>query len=160
VVTITDDDGSTVDFATNAISVAEDTNTVTISIFRTGATNTQVSINYATLTTGTATINSDFTGTTGTVVFAAGVVSNSFDLAIFNDGVAETNETINLRLSSPTNTTLGASNMTVTITTNDSAVIGFAAATASVTESNGASVTLTINRSGTTFNLATVDYAT
>src|SRR5262249_55065376 len=103
-VTITDNDGSTVGFVVSAISVAEDTNSITITVVRSGSTNTAVSVNYATLTNGTATAGSDFRATNGLLSFAAGVTTNTFALGIINDGIAENNETINLRLSNPTNT--------------------------------------------------------
>jgi len=110
-VTITDDDVAAVGFAATAISVAEDTNSVTIYVLRTGTTNTTVSVNYATLTNGSATANSDFRATNGVLSYAPGVVTNSFTLTVINDGVAENNETINLRLSNPTNISLGTSNL-------------------------------------------------
>ena len=158
-VTITDDDVAAVGFAATAISVAEDTNSVTIYVLRTGTTNTTVSVNYATLTNGSATVNSDFRATNGVLSYAPGVVTNSFTLTIVNDGTAENNETVNLRLSSPTNISLGASNLVVTITTNDSAILSFSVATNLVSETNG-TLTLTINRTGTTNNAVTVDFTT
>src|SRR6185295_6092736 len=52
VVTITDDDMASVLFAVSAISVEEDTNAVTVLVYRTGATNTVVSARFLT-TNGT-----------------------------------------------------------------------------------------------------------
>src|SRR5262249_33792439 len=51
------------------------------------------------------------------------------------------------------------SNLVITITTNDSSVFSFAAATNTVSESNGP-VTLTVNRTGTTNNTASVNFRT
>ncbi len=158
-VTITDDDVAAVGFAATAISVAEDTNSVTIYVLRTGTTNTTVSVNYTTLTNGSATVNSDFRATNGVLSYAPGVVTNSFTLTVLNDATAENNETINLRLSSPTNISLGTSNLVVTVTTNDSAILSFSVATNLVSETNG-TLTLTVNRTGTTNNAVTVDFTT
>jgi hypothetical protein len=157
-VTIMDDDVAAVGFTVAAISVAEDTNSVTLYVLRTGTTNTTVSVNYATLTNGSAAVNSDFRATNGVLSYAPGEVTNSFTLTIINDGAAENNETINLRLSSPTNISLGLSNLTVTITTNDSAILSFSVATNLVSETNG-TLTLTVNRTGTTNNPVAVNFA-
>src|SRR6185503_21276016 len=106
---------------------------------------------------GTATTGSDYRATNGVLSFAAGVATNTFALAIINDNISENNETVVLRLSSPTNCSLGTSNLTVTITTNDSAILSFTVATNSVSETSG-TLTLTVNRTGTTNNAATVDF--
>jgi len=158
-ITITDDDGSTVSFTTNSIAVAENTNVVTLTVVRSGATNTAVSVNFTNLTTGSATAGSDYTATNGLLTFAAGVTTNTFTVTIINDLVAENNETINFNLRNATNTTLVTSNLTVTITTNDSAILSWATATTNLVETGG-TLTLQVNRTGTTNNAVTVDFTT
>jgi Calx-beta domain len=164
VATITDDDGSSVSFWTNAITVFENTNIITLYALRSGATNTAVSVNFTNLNTGSpaATSGSDFTATNGILTFAPGVTTNTYTLTIIDDGVAENSEQVVCRLTSATNTSLGTSNLVVTITTNDSAIISIATATTSFTETNdtNATITLTVNRTGTTFNQCTVNFAT
>jgi hypothetical protein len=54
---------------------------------------------------------------------------------------------------------LGTSNLVVTITTNDSAVLRFTATTNSLDEADG-TLTLTVLRTGTTNNAVTVDFTT
>ncbi len=158
-VTIVDEDASGTGFSVASLSVAEDTNSVTIYVIRTGSTNTEVSLAYATLTNGTALAGSDFRATNGVMTFAAGVTTNTFAVGIINDTTPEGAETVNLRLSNGTNTTLGTTNFTLTILTNDSSVMNFTATTNLVSETNG-TLTLTVYRTGTTNNAASVDFFT
>jgi hypothetical protein len=167
VATITDDDASSVSFWTNAITVFENTNVITLYALRSGATNTAVSVNFTNFGTASspataATAGSDFTATNGILLFAPGVTTNTFTLTIIDDGTAENSEQLACRLTSATNTSLGTSNLIVTITTNDSAVISIATSTTSFTETNdtNATITLTVNRTGTTFNQCTVNFTT
>ena len=155
-ITITDDDAGSVAFTTNAISVAENTNNVTLTVVRTGATNTTVTVNYATIA-GTALAASDYRATNGILSFAPGVTTNTLTVTVINDLVAEVSESFSVRLSSATNISLGASNLVVTILTNDSAILSFSVATNTVSETNG-TLTLTVARSGTTNNAVTVDF--
>src|SRR6185503_3468504 len=57
-VTITDNDASALALATNAISVTEETNAVSVTVYRTGMTNTAVTVRFATVDV-TATAASD-----------------------------------------------------------------------------------------------------
>jgi len=157
-VTVTDDDGSIIGFEVAAISVTEDTNSLTITVTRSGATNTAATVRFASSNV-TAVAGSDYLATNGILSFAAGVTTNVFALTILNDVIAENNETLTLRLSSPTNCSLGTSNLTVTITTNDSAILAFSVATNLVSEGSG-TLTFTVNRTGTTNNAVSVDFST
>src|SRR5437773_7077028 len=159
VITITDDEASAVGFTVSSMSVAENTNRVTLTVVRTGVTHTAVSVNFATAPNGTATAASDYRATNGVLAFAPGVSTNTFTVSIFNDLLPENNETVNVRLSSPTNCSLGTSNLVITITTNDSAVLRFTAITNTVNESDG-TLTLTVMRTGTTNNAVSVDFTT
>ena len=85
------------------------------------------------------------------------MATNTFSVVIVDDGVAENNETVVLRLQNPTNTSLGASNLVIIITTNDSSVIGWAIAATNLVETGG-TLTLSVNRTGTTNNVVTVDF--
>jgi PKD repeat protein/N-acetylneuraminic acid mutarotase len=67
-----------------------------------------------------ATIVSDYTSTGGTLAFAPGDTSRTFAVPIINDTLDETNETVTLTLSNPTNADLGApSTATLTIVDDD-----------------------------------------
>src|SRR6185503_1554919 len=105
-------------FTVTALSVAENTNSVAITVVRTGATNTAVSVKFQT-TNATAVAGSDY------------IATNMFSVTILDDTLSEGGQFFNIRLFNPTNTSLGASNLVLTITTNDSAFIAFGAATSS-----------------------------
>ena len=72
-----------------------------LTVTRTGDTSEAASIDFD-VTGGTATANSDFTDVGGTLSFAAGETSKTFNVAINNDTVDEPNETIQFGLSDPT----------------------------------------------------------
>jgi hypothetical protein len=89
--------------------VASQVYTVTLS----AASSQSISVQYAT-SNGTATSGSDYTSTTGTLIFNAGVTTQTITIPILNDSVNEADETFTLSLSNPTNALLGS---TVSITT-------------------------------------------
>lgn len=118
--------GFTVDESTDIIAF-------TVAINATSASLTQV--NYS-ATGGTATSGSDYVLAAGTVDIAIGETSNYFNLDLTNDLVFETDETIIVSLSSPTNANLGSNNsITITVNDNDTGpTIAFTSTTATVNE--------------------------
>ncbi len=129
VLTIQDNDvGGVIQFSAAAYTVAENVSggLATITVVRTAPPAGKtlagpVMVNYA-VTGGTATGGGvDYTLADGTLTFNAGVTSQTFKIAIFNDTGDELDETINLMLSNPTGgATLGTqSTAVVTITDND-----------------------------------------
>ena len=107
-------------FSTTSTSVAEGAGKVTLTITRTGNTSIPAAVNFAT-SDGTATQKGDYTIALGTVQFAAGETSKSFDVFIIDDGFAEATENFTVTLSAPTNdfSVSGNSTTTVNITDND-----------------------------------------
>ncbi len=94
-----------------------------ITVTRTGATDTAATVDYATVAGGTATAGDDYTTTSGTLNFAAGQTSKSFNITFNDDQTDEPDETVNLALSNVTGTgaTLGTpGTATLTIVDNDS----------------------------------------
>ena len=73
---------------------------LTVTVTRTGGSDGAVTVDFA-ANTGTATAGTDYTATTGRLIFAAGVITASFVIPIVNDGENEPNETVNLALSNP-----------------------------------------------------------
>jgi hypothetical protein len=128
-VTITDNDvglpkPGTFAFSTAAYSVAEDAGKVTITVNRTNGADGAVDVPYV-VTAGKATQDADYSGTySGTLTFAAGEASRSFDFNIVDDVVVEPVETFSVTINSPSNGgALGALSYTVvTINDNDSSV--------------------------------------
>ena len=161
VLTIVDNDEATnVQFSASSYQVAENAGPATITVNRSGSTQGAVSVDYAT-TNGSATAGSDYTATSGTLSFAAGQTSATFDVPVTDDATDEANETVNLTLSNPGGgATLGSpSTAVLTIVDNELDTVQFSAATYSVSE-NGGTSTITVTRSGGGLGPATVNYAT
>lgn len=87
-------------------------------IARTGATTSALTVRYT--GSGTATINADFTGPTGSVVIPAGQSSATVTITPVDDVYVEGNENVILKLTASTGYTVGsASAASVTIADND-----------------------------------------
>jgi len=80
------------------------------------ASSQSITVQYTT-SNGTATSGSDYTSTTGTLTFNAGVTTQTITIPILNNSVNEADETFSLTLSNPTNALLGSTkSVTTTIT--------------------------------------------
>jgi len=111
----------TIQFSSATFSVNENAGTATITVTRGGSSSGAVSANYS-VANGTATAGQDYVATSGTISFAAGETSKTFNVSIVDDSALEGNETINLSLSNPAGgATLGSPNTAVlTIIDNES----------------------------------------
>jgi hypothetical protein len=78
----------------------------------------KASVHYAT-TDGTATAGSDYTATSGNLVFAPGETSKTIGVPVVNDTAVEPDETFTLTLSSPLNAKLGTAQAIGTIENDD-----------------------------------------
>ncbi len=158
VVTILEDDSSLA-FTTNAVSVIESVNSVTLTVLRTGGTNFEATVDFEVTTNGTATAGADFTSTNGTLTFSPGVRSRTIIVPLSNDSSVEGNETVELEISNVSAAILGSyTNATVTIRDNDS-VFGFSTNAVTVSEGAG-TTTITVHRTGGVVAASTVQYAT
>lgn len=156
-VNIVDDDIG-IGFSSSAYIVGESAGPATITIIRSGVTNTSVSVAFTT-TNGTATNGLDYIATNAVFVFAPGVTSRTFTVPIVNDSLPEPAETVGLRLSNPSGGAfLTISNATLTIVDNVGS-IGFTAANFLVGESSPNGV-LFVTRSGGIAGDITVEYLT
>lgn len=118
VVTIRDND-SVIGFTTNAVTVAENAGTTTLTLTRTGGTAAAASVRVTT-TNGTATASSDYTTRNIVVSFRAGETNKAVSVSILNDLVVESTESFTLGLSAATGeATLGTGVATISITDND-----------------------------------------
>ncbi len=107
-----------VQFASSAYAADENSSTATLTISRTLGSDGAASVNYAT-SDGSATAGSDYTAASGTLNWSDGDSSDqTITITINDDSVDESNETINVALSSPTGASLG-SQSTVVLTIND-----------------------------------------
>lgn len=106
-------------FTAATYSVAEDAGNTTITVSRTGGSDGIATVKYATVS-GTATAPDFFTAATGTLTFAAGVLSQTFTVTIVDNTAGQANKTLTLNLSAPTLATLGEqASATLTIVNDD-----------------------------------------
>jgi hypothetical protein len=106
--TIVDDDpGGVLQFSMASFSVNEGAGLATITVTRTIDLLGTVTVNYGS-SNGTANQGQDYGHTAGTLTFDPGVTSQTFQVPIIDDTIAEPPETVNLQLSGATNgATLG-----------------------------------------------------
>ena len=110
-ITLTDDDGPP-SLSLDSPRVTEGdsgTTNLTFKVLLSPASGQQVTVNYADAGTGTATSGTDYTALPpGTLNFAAGTISQTFNVSVTGDVVEESNETVVVTLSSATNATISA----------------------------------------------------
>jgi large repetitive protein len=156
-----DDPDPTVSVA--AASVIEGdlgTTTLTLPVTLSGPSGHEIDVDYAT-SDGTAAAGSDYTATSGTLVFAAGEMANEVHVTVSGDFQDEGNETLTVTLSAPFNADLGTASATGTIT-NDDAGPKLTVTDAVATEGKTGTTAMTFTVATTPISLSdiTVDYAT
>lgn len=109
-----------VGFSAATASVSEGADKIQITVNRTGDISGAAAVNYAS-TDGTAFQKSDFNIAFGTILFAPGEASKTFDVYLTDDAFVEGDETFTLSLNNPKGgfNINGITGMTVTITDND-----------------------------------------
>ena len=151
---------STFSFSSPAYFVQENAPAghATITVNRAGATNIPASVNYST-SDGTATVaGSDYTSASGTLNFAAGETTKTFDVDVANDGTSEVNETVNLTLTSGV-TPVATSILSIVDNDNPKASVQVSSPIYTVNEAGG-TATVTVTLSHRVDADVTVDYAT
>jgi uncharacterized repeat protein (TIGR01451 family) len=110
---------STFQFGVPGISANEGSFVANITVTRTGDSSSAASVQYAT-NDGSASERSDYTASSGVLMFAAGETSKSFTVLLTDDALVENGESVLLGLSNPLGASLGApNNIVLTITDND-----------------------------------------
>ena len=161
--TITDDEEPTLSI--DAPSITEGNNgtvNLTFTVTLAPASSQLVSVTFADTGTGMATSATDYTAiTAGTLNFAAGETEKTISVRVNGDTMDEPNETVILRLSSPTNAALKGGGQTLDGTgtiTDDDGTLTLALSSASITE-NGGSSTITATLSKTLSEAVTLTIA-
>ena len=98
----------TVSFQSASASLGENATLVTVTAVLDRAYGSQVRVDYALQSGGSATSGSDFSFSSGTLIFAPGETSKSFSLTVVNDTDNEEEESFTLQLLNPVNATLGS----------------------------------------------------
>ena len=157
-ISLTDDDSAPT-LSIDSPSVTEGNSgsaTLTFKVTLDTASGKQVTVQYADAGTGTATSGTDYTAIIGgTLTFAAGTTSQTFNVSVTGDVLDESNETILVSLSAPTNAAVSntAGTGTGTITDDDAAPtsITLTVDDNAVGEGDGATtITVTATVDGTT----------
>ncbi|HUW82219.1 MAG TPA: Calx-beta domain-containing protein [Phycisphaerae bacterium] len=160
-VTIADNDVlPTVAFDLVSSSGEESITPKTLAVSLSGPSSQTVTVDYA-VTGGTATGGGvDYTLAAGTLTFDPNDVSETIDIAVVDDGLVESDETVEVTLSNPSNATLGANTMhTYTINDNDAYPTVAFDLTASSGDESVTPASLTVSLSAAYVETVTVDYA-
>ena len=118
--TITDDDDPPSVGVDDAAVTEGDSGTVNaaFTVSLSAASGWTVTVDWAT-SDGTATAGTDYTAGSGTLTFAAGDTSKTFDVAVTGDTADEDNETFTVTLSNASNASVPDATATGTITDDD-----------------------------------------
>jgi hypothetical protein len=158
-VTITDDDTATISFSASSYSVSEGDGSAQIQLKRAGALGSPMSVHLAS-SNGTASAGSDYTAVSQDVTFAAGETSKTIPIPITRDSQVESDETVNLSLSSPSaGASLGDPHAAVLTILDNTATISLSASSYSVGEGDG-STSIQLTRTGGPVGSFTVHFAT
>lgn len=163
---LNDDKIASLSFSTGSYSVSESGTSAVITVVRTNDLTGTISVDFA-ATAGTAAADLDFQAVSGTLTFADGVTTRTFEVPIVSDDINETNETVNLVLANPTglSTISAPSSAVLTILDDDdSGLPSLTISDVSMLEGNSGStdavftVTLSdVSNEDITVNYATVD---
>ncbi len=138
-----------VSFSNPAYSVDESAGTAVITVTLSITSGKVVSVDYA-ANDGTATAGSDYVAISDTLTFNPGISVLTFSVPITDDTLDESNETITLTLSSPTNSIIGSNNPVIlSIFDDDIAAVLSISKTGSLTATVGQMVVYTFTVSVT-----------
>ncbi|QSV62267.1 MAG: hypothetical protein HEQ26_05345 [Dolichospermum sp. DL01] len=137
------------------------TTNATFTVTLSGETFQPVTVNYATAN-GTATAGSDYTATTGTLIFNVnpGETSKQITVSVLGDSLFEGNETFFVNLSNAINANIADAQGQGTINNDDVALptITLAVSPTSVSEDGTTNLIYIFTRTGATTNTLTVNY--
>jgi len=104
--------------STSSFSVSEAGPNISVTVNRVGSNSFPATVDYRTFN-GTASERSDYTTASGTLSFAAGDATKTFNILITDDVYVEGNETLNIALSNPTGGPVLGTTDTATLTIID-----------------------------------------
>ncbi|MCU7863078.1 MAG: aggregation factor core protein MAFp3, isoform C, partial [Candidatus Thiodiazotropha sp. (ex Lucinoma borealis)] len=164
---ITEDDqapaSGQIEFSVNTYAADEFSGSVTIEVVRQNGSTGVAMVNYTT-SDGTATAGNDYIVNSGTLIFANGEISKSFDVTLNDDANFEGIETFNLTLSNVFGALLGdITSASVSLSDDDdppaAGAVVFTESIQSVSE-DGNSATISVSREGGSAGAISVDYTT
>lgn len=147
------------------VSLAEGNSGVTSFFFNvtlSEASGQTVTVDYATVAGGTATLGNDYQPASGTLTFVPGELNKPVTVLVNGDPEIESDETFFVNLSNPANGSIAKGQGLGRIVNDESVApptVQFSQASYSIQEDLGA-ITITVTRTGDTSGAAAVDYAT
>lgn len=157
-ITIADSDLPVVTMSATQPNAVEATTSGLITVSRTGATTSPLTVLYT--VGGTATGGVNYTALTGTVIIAAGAASATITVQPLEESLWQGPTTVVLTLAGSSQYTIGSSNSaTVTIADNDGPYVTIAATRPRVAEADTGKGQFTVTRSAHTDAALTVTYA-
>ena len=109
----------TLQFNPVTYSVDENAGSITVTVERTDGAAGEVTVDYQTIN-GTAIAGNDYTAASGTLTFADTVVSQTIQVALLNDSIAESEEDFTIQISNATGGAVIGTGNTAAITVTDS----------------------------------------
>lgn len=157
-ITVTDDD-ATPSLSINSVSVAEGnsgTASLAFVVTLSAASGRTVNVDHVSAN-GSAAVGSDYVGIGGTLTFLPGETSKNTPVTVNGDVVDESNETLTVTLSNPSNASIGTAAGTGTINDDDAVTVSFSATAQTVSE-GAVMATVTAIRNGASAFTITVPY--
>ena len=135
VVTFTDDDASIVGFASSSSALSENDGTEILSVVLTNPVSQDVIVTL----TESGDINNQVAFTPNSLTFAGGETSHNVTLTVVDDNTVEPGATITYTLTGtfPDDVTLGTREHVVTLTDDDTSIVGFASGSSILREGDG-----------------------
>jgi len=150
---------STIQFSSTSYTAGESDGAVTLTVQRTGDTNTVVSVDYATAD-GTATNGLKYTAVSGTLAFAAGQTNQAIVVPILSEGLVEGVKSFRVVLTNAVGGSVLGTRTSATVSIRDNDIgLQFQFATYSIAEDAGA-VRIGVVREDDGDLPVTVDFAT
>ena len=143
----------------NDVSANETDGSLTFTLVRTGDLSGMSTVDFATVN-GTAFAGLDYTAKAGTISFAPGQATATISVAVIDDALVETPETMTLQLSRGTNITIVDAQGVGTINSEDVAPAPAVAVNDVAVSETAGSLVFTITRSGDLSGASSVNYAT
>ncbi|MCF8274575.1 MAG: HYR domain-containing protein, partial [Flavobacteriaceae bacterium] len=160
IVTITDEDVAEVSITATDASASEPSNNGQFTVSLTNASDVATTVSYT--IGGTATGGTDYTALSGTVTIPSGSTSATIDVAVLDDFVLESSETVIVTIDAITSgdadVSIDTNNDEATVTISDNDAASLSISDVNVTEGNSAVFTLTLT--GEVQGGFTIDYAT
>ena len=150
-----------VEFIAATYFVTEDGGLATITVTRTGNTNRAFNVQFRT-EDGTASSSEpqDYEENAGTFTFAAGELSKTFDVIVFDDLLVEGNETVNLYLTNASpGIDLNGTTAAVLVIIDSAKTVSFSTPAFSVSE-GGSNALITLARGGNLSGEVTITFST